>query len=83
MARTKRAQVLMEPAEYEQLEAIARRKKRSVADLVREAVHDKYFVGTRDKREVVTRIRSYRVPITEDWDAIKQDLQQGYDEDLP
>ena len=63
MAKTKRAQILMEPVEYQQLEDLAKTKDCSVADLVREAVREKYFTGTRDKREVAKRIASMSIPI--------------------
>ena len=82
MAKTKRAQVLMEPVEYRQLEDIARTEDCSVADLVREAVREKYFTGTLDKREVVKRISDLNLPINDDWDVLKKELEQGYDEDV-
>lgn len=80
MAKTKRAQVLMEPAEYRQLADIARGKDCSVADLVREAVREKYFTGTADKRQVVDRIAKLNLPIDEDWDTLKEEIEgQGED----
>jgi hypothetical protein len=82
MARTKRAQILMEPVEYQKLEDIARSEDCSVAELVREAVREKYFAGTKDKQEVVKRLLSYNVPVDDDWVVIEKELEEGYDEDL-
>ena len=82
MSKTKRAQVLMEPVEYQQLADIARDRDCSVADLVREAVREKYFTGTKDKREVVNRIAGFNLPIDEDWDVLKKEIEEGPGEDV-
>ena len=49
---------------------------------MREAVREKYFVGTKDKREVVKRLLSYSLPIDDDWEVIEKELEQGYSEDI-
>ncbi len=82
MARTKRAQILMEPVEYKRLEDIARNQECSVAELVRVAVREKYFVGTKDRREVVRRLLSFNLPVDMDWPALEKELEDGYSEDI-
>ena len=83
MARTKRAQILMEPVEYKQLEDIARSEDCSVAELVREAVREKYGIGARDRKEVLKKLLSYSFPIEEDWPTLKKEIEGKHLEGLP
>ena len=43
MAPTRRAQILMEPEEFRRLQALARERRTSVANLIRSAVRDTYL----------------------------------------
>lgn len=43
MAATRRTQLLMDPDEFKQLRALARRRKTSVAELIRCAVRESYL----------------------------------------
>ena len=43
MATTRRTQLLMEPEEFKRLQRLARRRKTSVADLIRSAVRQAYL----------------------------------------
>ena len=78
MARTKRAQILMEPAEYEQLEVLAAREGVSVADLVREAVRERYLNTPPRKIEVAARITAMALPVAE-WEDIDRETENAHD----
>ena len=82
MPKTKRAQVLMEPVEYDQLADIARERDCSVADLVREAVREKYFTGTRDKQAIVNRIAGFRLAVDDDWVEVEKEIEEGRGKDV-
>ena len=69
MARTRRAQILMEPEEYERLEVLAARRGCSVAELIRQAVQEKYLVATTDRMQVVEDIVSLAIPV-DDWEVL-------------
>ena len=63
MARTRRAQVLMEPEEYSQLEALAAAQGVSVSSLFRQAVRDRFrLVTTDERRQAVEEIVALDVP---------------------
>lgn len=82
MPNTKRLHILMDPDEYEELQRIARREGRSVADLLRTAANEKYALGREDPHAVVARIAAMNLPV-DDWDAVKADLDDRYLEGLP
>jgi len=50
MAVDKRVQVLMEPTEFAQLEALAASQNISVGELIRQAVRERYLVHTNQRR---------------------------------
>jgi len=50
MAVDKRVQVLMEPTEFAQLEALAASQNISVGELIRQAVRERYLVHTDQRR---------------------------------
>lgn len=77
MARTKRAQVLMEPNEYERLEALAREKGVAVAELIREAVRERYFVGVEERRRAVQEILSLRLRLPE-WSELEAEVAEEH-----
>lgn len=82
MAHTRRAQILMEPEEYEQLERIAEREGVSVAELVRRAVRARYLQAPEDRRAAVARIAAMSVAL-EPWSQVKRDIEDAYDAGLP
>jgi predicted DNA-binding ribbon-helix-helix protein len=82
VSRTQRAQILMEPAEYRRLEALARRRKVSVAELVRQAVKACYLTERPAGANLADAIAGMALPVG-DWEAMEADLLQGYDERLP
>ena len=78
MARTKRAQILMDPAEYEQLEIRAAREGVSVAELVREAVRERYLKASPRKAEAAADIIAMDLPVV-DWPDIDRDAESAHD----
>lgn len=81
MARTKRAQILMEPAEYQQLEIQAAREGVSVAELVREAVRERYLKVSPRKADAAARIAAMNLPVV-DWADIDQEAEGAHDADV-
>ncbi|HYO48017.1 MAG TPA: hypothetical protein VEY33_15180 [Gemmatimonadota bacterium] len=73
MARTKRAQVLMEPDEYERLEAIATEQGIAVAELIRIAVRERYLLTPEDRRRLVEEILGLDLPAI-DWDEAEDEV---------
>ena len=82
MARTKRAQVLMEPEEYARLEAIAAQQGCSVAELIRTAVRDRYLTAATDRLAIVESWAAMDVAIG-DWPSLKAELEGRHDAGLP
>lgn len=82
MARTKRAQILMDPEEYRRLESVARTRRRSVADLIRAAVREVYFGDREARREAVRNITSLSLEV-DDWETMEAEILDGYDARLP
>ena len=78
MARTKRAQILMDPAEYQQLEILAAREGVSVAELVREAVRERYLDAPPRKTEAAARITAMTLPVVE-WEDIDLETEDAHD----
>jgi len=81
MARTKRAQVLMEPEEYERLEAIAAERGVAVAELIRLAVRERYFLSREERRRHVEEILGLDLPVIE-WDEAEEEALASHDDDL-
>lgn len=82
MAHTHRAQILMEPTEYEELTRIAEREKVSVAELIRAAVRAAYLRSPDDRLATVERIAARDLPI-ESWAQMKAEIEEAYDAGLP
>lgn len=82
MARTKRAQVLMEPDEYERLEAIAAERGVAVAELIRTAVRERYLLSREERRRRVDEILALDLPVIE-WDEAEGDVIEGRADRLP
>jgi hypothetical protein len=82
MARTKRAQVLMEPEEYERLEEVAGRLGVPVAELFRSAVRERYLLTRRERRRLVDGILGLDLPV-EDWEETEAAILEARGDDLP
>ena len=81
MARTRRAQILMEPSDYERLEQLARRKGLSVAELIRNAVHAHYFLRPADPSGIVEEISGMNLPL-DDWEVLEDEIAEGHTDGL-
>ncbi len=82
MSQPHRAQILMDPAEYQRLTEIAEVKHVSVAELFRAAVRAVYLTSPDDRRAAAERIVQMNLPVDE-WAQMKADIEAGYDADLP
>lgn len=56
MAVDKRVQVLMEPVEFTQLEALASSQGISLGELIRQAVRERYLTHTDQRRSAAERL---------------------------
>lgn len=83
MARTKRAQILMEPGEYRQLERIARGEGKSVGELIREAVRARYLTGEAEASRLVREISDMRLPLPARWESLEGEIADARAHDLP
>ena len=82
MARTKRAQILMEPEDFARLEELARGQRVSVAALIRAAIHERYFPAASSRQECLERILAMNVP-TGEWPDVERDLEEAHGDDVP
>jgi hypothetical protein len=85
MVASRRAQILMDPKEYAQLEKLARRRHVSVAELIRRAVRQRYLGRSEDRRKAVERICGMEVHL-EDWPTLESEIAEAHDgggHDLP
>jgi hypothetical protein len=78
MSKSKRVQVLMEPAEFSLLERLARQRGTSISDLMREAARAQFLVeGDRLRR--TRAAQSYlSLPDSDlsDWQSVKMELEE-------
>lgn len=82
MAITRRTQLLMSPAEYERLSALARQKTTSVAHLIRTAVREKYLAPEpSDRAALVDSILRMGLPGM-DWEKVREEIEDAH-ADLP
>ena len=65
MPVTRRTQLLMDPKEFRRLRALARRKKTTVAELIRSAVRATYLEAQPDRKAIVESILAMKLPIIE------------------
>jgi len=72
--RSRRTQLLMDPDEFRQLGALARRKKTSVAELIRCAVRDVYLKVPADRKPLVEAILNLKLPRI-DWRKAKKEIE--------
>ncbi|MDP7111875.1 MAG: CopG family transcriptional regulator [Myxococcota bacterium] len=82
MARTRRAQVLLEPREYAALERLSRHRGISVSNLIREAVVDAYLPVTAGGGRIADEIAAMNVPVG-DWEELEREIEEGHDAGLP
>lgn len=82
MARSKRAQVLMEPDEYAQLSKLARQKKVSVGELIRSAVRECYFISRERRIAAAESLCHMEIPL-DDWETLEREICEGRGDDLP
>ena len=78
MAQTRRAQILMEPEEYRQLEKVALRRHTSVAELFRSAVRQVYLSSTPDKARALENLAALSLEVP-DWSEVEKDLAEAHD----
>ena len=78
MATTRRAQILMEPEEYQRLEEIARGRGVSVAELIRRAVRERYLGPSGNRKQAAELICSADLEI-EEWDVIEAEIEEAHD----
>lgn len=77
MAATRRTQLLMDPKEFQRLRAIARRRKTSVAELIRSAVREAYFKPQLDRKAIVREIANMNLPVIE-WDEARREIEAAH-----
>lgn len=78
MAQTKRAQVLMEPDEYAQLEEIARQMGTSVGELFRASVRRCYLSRPSDRLSFVEDLAAMEVQLP-DWEELEREIAEAHD----
>lgn len=76
MSATRRTQLLMEPAEFRRLQALAKQRKTSVAALIRTAVRETYLSPTADRGPIVEAIAAMELPAT-DWERAKREIEDA------
>ena len=85
MAKTKRVQVLMEPAEFAALERIAQARGASVAELMREAAWHQHLRQVDQARRAEAARRFLELPRMElpVWPELKREIEERYEDALP
>lgn len=64
MELSKKTTILFPPALYEDLTRLARRRKSSVGELIREACRAQYFLpGRKERLELVEQLSALRLPV--------------------
>jgi hypothetical protein len=81
MARTRRAQILMEPEEYARLENLAARQGKSVGELIRQAVARTYFARGANHAHVLQELFDLEIE-AEDWSNLGEEMEEAHDVDL-
>ena len=76
---SKRVEILLDPAEMEALRRQAKKAKKSVGALIREAVKEKYLTPTRKEREAaLRRLLSAECQIDlPPWKQVKKELEES------
>ena len=81
MAATRRTQLLMEPEEFARLQAEARRRKMSMAELIRTAVRETYLSREPDRRRIIEAILHMSLPVVE-WKHARKEIEAAH-ADIP
>jgi hypothetical protein len=77
MPATRRTQILMDPEEFRRLRALARRRKTSVADLIRTAVREKYLTPAQpDRKALVDSILRMGLPDMS-WERVRAEIEDA------
>ena len=79
MGATRRTQILMEPDEYRRLRAEARRRKVSVAKLIRDAIRQVYFTPEVDRRAIVAEMLKMQLGRLPSWKRLKKEIEARHD----
>jgi Ribbon-helix-helix protein, copG family len=76
---SKRVEILLDPAEMEALRRYAKKAKKSVGALIRDAVKEKYLTPTpKERKEALKRLLSPERAISfPSWKKIKQELEDS------
>jgi hypothetical protein len=76
---SKRVEILLDPAEMESLRQQARKAKKSVGALIREAVKEKYLTPTsKERKEALRRLLSAECQIDlPPWKQLKKELEES------
>jgi len=82
VAHTRRAQILMDPEEYDELSRIAEAQRVSVAALIRNAARIVYLRSPDDRLASVERIAAMDLPVSA-WARMKSEIEDGYDAGIP
>jgi len=77
MAATRRTQLLMDPGEYRQLRAVARKQRISVAELIRSAVRQSYLAPPPDRQRLVEAILALKLPKM-NWKKLKREIEAAH-----
>jgi len=77
MSATRRTQLLMDPQEFRRLRALARRRKTSVAELIRSAVRTVYLSPPPDREAIVQDILKMNLPPM-DWKKVRKEIEAGH-----
>lgn len=76
---SKRVEILLDPAEMEALRREAKKAKKSVGALIREAVKEKFLTPTpKERKEALKRLISRQRAVSfPSWKMIKRDLEDS------
>jgi len=67
----------MDPDEFRRLRALARRKKTSVAELIRTAVRTVYLTTPPDRKAIVEDILKMNLP-SMDWNKVRKEIEASH-----
>jgi hypothetical protein len=76
MSKSKRAQIPMDPDEYEKLRLMAEKSGMSVAEVVRQAVGDLYSMSVEKNRREAALEKLFALPTIKvgDWKDLKKEI---------
>ena len=74
---TKRLQLLLTPEQYKMLQLYAKKHKKSIGSVIREAL-DKMISGRskKEKKKAVERLLSRKLPVS-DWEQMEKEILEG------